>query len=651
MRLPETLDRHGRAIVLVVLGLTLLYVLLGVDERWIPHDDGTLAHAAQRVLDGELPHRDFNDPYTGGQAYFHAALFTLLGERLLTLRVGLFLALVATVPAFYAIARRFAPPLVAAGVTVLAILWSVPVYPAAMPSWYNLFLAVLGTAALLRHLDAWREGQSGWVWLAAAGVCAGLSVLVKVVGLYFVAAGLLYLVFVEQTEGLGPPRTPDPEADPSSPDPDDGGPSSSRSGSPAWAFRAFSTMGLLGFAGAVWSLVSGAGGSANQVWFFLPPAALAGLLLWREWSGPPRRPSYARMKRLVGMGLPFLAGVAVPVLVFLVPYLATGSLGALYDGVFVRPGLRMQEFALSPPHVAQVLPLLALAGIMALVARAPRADGILAVILGIGLLLLLLMARTPFWYEIAWLTLFPVFPVLAVVGVGRLVRERTAASGGEGRERQVEPAARFVVLAAAVMVSLVAYPTFVPLYLFYALPLGALAGLAVIAPLHRAPWRSLAVLLVFHAAFAVRWIHPAVQYQVGGSYVEHPPTLPLELERAGIHVVEGEKEDYERMVQVVDRVAGEYIWATPDAPEVYFLTGRKNPTRTFFDFLDEQEGRVRRILDALERHDVQVVVLKRGPLSASGPPPEALVSELLERYPLAVEVGDFTVLWTGEEGG
>ena len=33
--------------------------------------------------------------------------------------------------------------------TVLAVFWSVPNYPAAMPSWYNLYLATGGTLALM----------------------------------------------------------------------------------------------------------------------------------------------------------------------------------------------------------------------------------------------------------------------------------------------------------------------------------------------------------------------------------------------------------------------------------------------------------------------------------------------------------------------
>src|SRR5215831_17279135 len=44
-------------------------------RQWLPWDDGTMAQAAERVLNGQLPHRDFNEPYTGGLTWLHAAAF------------------------------------------------------------------------------------------------------------------------------------------------------------------------------------------------------------------------------------------------------------------------------------------------------------------------------------------------------------------------------------------------------------------------------------------------------------------------------------------------------------------------------------------------------------------------------------------------
>ena len=102
---------------------------------WIPHDEGAFAQSAERVLMGELPHRDFDLGYTGGQSYLNAFAFWLLGTNLATLRIVLFIFFLAWVPAVYAIASRFVSPPGAGAATLLALTWSVANYPAAVTSW------------------------------------------------------------------------------------------------------------------------------------------------------------------------------------------------------------------------------------------------------------------------------------------------------------------------------------------------------------------------------------------------------------------------------------------------------------------------------------------------------------------------------------
>ena len=102
----------------------------------------------------------------------------------------LYVIFLAWVPVFFYVASRFATPLVAGGATLLAVAWSVPNYPAALPSWYNLFFATFGLAALLYHLQC--ENR---FLLALAGACGGASFAFKHSGLFFIAAALLYLLF------------------------------------------------------------------------------------------------------------------------------------------------------------------------------------------------------------------------------------------------------------------------------------------------------------------------------------------------------------------------------------------------------------------------------------------------------------------------
>src|SRR3954452_17459237 len=58
---------------------------------WIPHDDGSFALAAERVLQGELPHRDFDDLYTGGLTLLNAAAMKAFGTNLAAIRYPAFL--------------------------------------------------------------------------------------------------------------------------------------------------------------------------------------------------------------------------------------------------------------------------------------------------------------------------------------------------------------------------------------------------------------------------------------------------------------------------------------------------------------------------------------------------------------------------------
>ena len=181
------------AILRMVWILSALYVGTFIDRGWIPHDEGSLAHSAERVRAGELPHRDFDEIYTGGLSFLYAATFNLLGVNLLSIRYVFFAFFLLFIPATYAVALRFASSSIAAAITALVVVWSVPNYFAGVPSWYNLFFAVLGTLALIRHVETHQGG-----WLFIAGLCGGLSCLVKVTGVYYILAVCLFLTLRER---------------------------------------------------------------------------------------------------------------------------------------------------------------------------------------------------------------------------------------------------------------------------------------------------------------------------------------------------------------------------------------------------------------------------------------------------------------------
>ena len=74
--------RKSLAIFLLVWIFAAVYLGLNLNCGWVPHDEGILGQSAVRILHGELPHRDFEEPYTGGLGYLDAAAFRLFGVNL-----------------------------------------------------------------------------------------------------------------------------------------------------------------------------------------------------------------------------------------------------------------------------------------------------------------------------------------------------------------------------------------------------------------------------------------------------------------------------------------------------------------------------------------------------------------------------------------
>jgi hypothetical protein len=592
-------------------GLMLAYLRRG----WVPHDEGALAQSAERVLRGELPHRDFVEIYTGALSYLNAASFRVFGASLLSPRIVLLLFALLWVPALYCLARRFARPIGAGALTLLGVAWSIPNYTAALPSWYNLMFATFGLAALLHGLASGRRR-----WLAAAGACGGISILFKIPGMFFVAAGLLALAYAEQAE------TAERFA---------GGGSAGGARRPR-VYSAFVALCAAGLVAAVALLVRTGGGRA-LVQLALPVAALAALLLWNERAAPPVA-SAARFRALFRMALPFLAGVAVPLLLFALPFALAGALGPLLNGVFVLPRLRTSFASMALPRslplvLSAVLPALALA----LPARASGERAGAAAAAALLAFALLAAGSVPTVYLHAFLTARGAVLVAAVAGAAVLARSAATA------ERKT---AVFAALAAAALCALVQFPFGAPIYFCYVAPLAVIAAAALLSLRREGRGPLPGLLLAFYLLFAVVWVNRGFIFMMGYLYVPSGMTETLRIPRSGgIRVLPQQAAYYRQLVDELHRrTRGPYIYAGPDAPEVYFLGGYRNPTPHLFEFFDDPRGHDRRLLEALDRHGVQAIALNRRPEFSPFPGP-GMQAELRARYPHASEATRFVVAW------
>jgi Dolichyl-phosphate-mannose-protein mannosyltransferase len=609
----EESDNRRLVAYLLAWAAAAIYLWPFVGRGWIPHDDGMLAQIAERILAGELPHRDFDDPYTGGLGYLHAMAFQAFGVRFFSLRIVLFLAALAWMPAVFVIARRFVSPSGAALVTAAAVVWTIPNYFASVPSYYNLFFATWGTAALLRHLDT-----NSRIWLFIAGLCGGLSFLAKSTGLYFVGAAVTFLLYREQLQQRS---------------------TEERSLVVFLAKAVFGTLFVTGLAG----LVVASPGTTEFLHFFVPGTALIAVLLWTEWSDG-RGAVGERTRGAALLIVPFLLGMLLPIALFITPYVVTGSVGAWYQGVFVAPRTRLSSAMAPLPSLVTILAALPYG--LVLVAGANRwrvlERRLGTLILGAALVIPLLAVaggaagpvyRT-FWYSVRHLTL----PIV-LAGCVLLV---------SGEKRSLSPSRKqelYLLALMAALITLVQIPFSAAIYFCYAAPFLLLAALAVVQSSSTRHHLVHPVLLGCCLLFAVIWMNTNYVWTLGAFHVRYNFVGTSILPRAGITMMAEDRAEYANVVALIHQTKGRnrYIYAGPDCPEVYFLSGTSNPTRTLYEFLSP-DMRANETLDLLEREAIDVVVINRRP-GFSGPLDRRLARALARRYPYSAEAGRFLVRW------
>lgn len=585
----------------------------GLKRGWVPHDEGALAQSAERVLQGELPHRDFDEIYTGGLTYLNAAAFRVFGTELSSPRYVLYLFFLAWVPAVYYVATRFVRPSIAGTVVLLAVVWGVPNYSAALPSWYNLYFATFGIASMLRYIQ-----DRSPLWLFLAGACGGLSCLFKVSGIFFVGALFLSLLFLSsdlETTTLLPFKN-------------------------VW-HRVFVVVSVLAYCGLVFAVIWNRPILVSLCYFVGPVLVVGAVLLWQEFG--PGRTSGQSMSSLLRMLGPFVAGVAFPLLVFLVPFIRGGGVSTLIYGVFVLPARRF-VFASSGSSMHRLITgsMVDLLIIGAIFQTTPKARRIAGVALVLAAAIVLIAAPTrPAIYRTAWIAAWALVPVIVVAGGYLLAR------GVEGHETTTrQRACVFLVLSAVVAGSMVQFPFGGAIYFCYVAPLLVLATAAVLSIAPRPTPLVLAGIGLFFAMYAVFEVGPVFVYAMGNRYVPDVQTVPLTLPRAGQLRVSGrDAHIYADLVALVrEHAEGPYIYCTPDCPEVYFLGGLRNPGRTLFDFFDRPTGRTARVLAVLKEHHVNLVVLNRQP-SFSGPVPADLNAAFVQEFPNHAAVQRFDVRW------
>ena len=600
-----------KAVVLaVVLAIAGIYTGLHIGSGWIPGDEGTLSQSALRVMQGQLPHRDFTEIYTGGLSFVHALAFHAFGVNLMSLRICVFLFFLAWLSAFYYIALRFCSAVGAGAITLLAVAWGYPSYPAAMPSWYNLFFATFGAAALLRYLEA-RTRR----WLFVAGVCGGVSLLIKVIGFYYIAGVLLFLAFLEQNDSAG---------------------ESGEAGSwkDSWLYRVFSVSALLLFLAIVVAVVRPRLGTAEFYQFVMPSAAVVALVLLGERR--VRNGTGQRFRTIFRLTIPFLGGVALPVIAFLAPYARSGAIRQFFSGVMSSVTTRSIVLGvIRPASVEKSIFALLLVGLVAAAIYWREVQGkLVGASVGLGLTVLLLKASTSseivlgVWNSVATLT-----PLVVLLGAIVVLR-----AGWQGGFLKPQHEQLVALLSLSAVCGLVQYPFAAPYYLFYSLPLTLLAAAAIVANAKQQPGTYLlAAVAGFYLLFGVVVLVPSDMYEILVSKVGQRDELRLE--RGGGLRIEYAANFTELAHFLQQHSANGVMYAGNDCPELYFLSGLKNVTR------DDGGAPAEQVFKALQSDDLKLVVINEAPFYPGARMDLGVRAEVVRRFPHSSQLGIFHVFW------
>jgi hypothetical protein len=600
----------------VVLAVAGIYAGFHIGRGWAPSDDGTLSQSALRVMQGQLPHRDFAEIYTGGLSFIHALAFRTFGVNLMSLRICVFLFFLAWLLAVYYIALRFTSAMAAGAITLLAVAWSYPNYPAAMPSWYNLFFATFGALALLRYLDA-RTRR----WLFLAGVCGGVSILIKVIGAYFVAGALLFLAFLEQSESTGE------GAGESTGEACEGEASKS-----SWPYRVFSVSALLLFLATLVHVLGSRLGMAEFYHFLLPSAVVVGLILLGERS--VRAGTGQRFRTIFRLAMPFLCGLMLPLIAFLAPYASSGAIGQFFSGVTSSAITRTIELGLlRPVSVEKSIFALALVGLVAAAMYLREFQGkVVSAAVVLGLTVLLVKAATSddivlgVWYSAATLT-----PLVVLLGAAVVLAE------GKRRPTDVQQQRIMVLISLAAVCTLVQYPWAASIYLSYSLPLTLLAAVAIIATARKQPGTYvLAAVAGFYLLFGAVMLVPDYVYEFTHKVGRMDE---LHLQRAGGLRI-NYAANYAGLIQFLQQHSPNgLLYAGNDCPELYFLSGLRNVTR------DDGGAPPEEVLKALQSDDLKVVVINEAPLFPFARMKPEVRAEVMRKFPHSLQTGIFHVFW------
>jgi hypothetical protein len=457
--------------------------------------------------------------------------------------------------------------------------------------------------------------------LILAGLCGGLSILIKTPGLYFVAGALLFFVYREQSLAQR------------------GEPSNER----CYAYFCFVVVSLALFITAIYKLILTTGGWGEFFHFVYPALAIVILLVIRETISCGLS-SAARFRTLFAMVGPFTAATAFPIIIFFVMYWHSAAVHQLIRGLFVYHFRRLLEANFPAPGPIFLIPTMVLATLLIQIARMRGVlrSSVSALIILLAALLLITSRGNYASYQIIFQSIRNIVPVITTAGLLTLHTRRKTTGSSEAQNEQI-----MLLICVTAMCSLVQFPFAFPLYFCYVAPLAMLCAAALMSQLPTPPRLILYTAATVSILFGIFVLRPGFINRVGARYEQDEQSTKLSLPRVGgLRVSKSSADEYNELIPFVRQLAGgQPILAGPDSPEIYFLSGLPNPTPIFFDFFhDANEYRELMRGEICRRSSIRVVVIKSSPL-LSRYHRDILKSLVIDRFTHMRKFASFEVFW------
>jgi membrane protein CcdC involved in cytochrome C biogenesis len=181
------------AVVAVAAGV---YALLFDRANVLSHSIGYSLYASERVLDGDVPYRDFHTLYPPASFYLNALLFKWLGVSLYTALFGVLVFKTLTVAMIYLSGRQIMPIGLAVLSALGSLLWLRPNGPfKSVPMHYGALFLASAMFLLLKH-----EHRRNLMFIFFSGAAIGVVALFKHnIGAYSLLGSLIFLAAEDGT--------------------------------------------------------------------------------------------------------------------------------------------------------------------------------------------------------------------------------------------------------------------------------------------------------------------------------------------------------------------------------------------------------------------------------------------------------------------